>query len=422
MIGALYLQTDHFKLCVVAVAGRRREGTRGVELAQFQGGFEMTMSADRSLKALVSGTVVVLVVLFLPLSAASQEPSAETEGTPPTVKPKDQTVDATEGVPKKIKLELEGAAEGVTYEYVIGDPKNGQLDGDGPEVTYTGKKAGEDEFTFKVKIADKESESATVKVTVAEVANPVVKEQEIEVVEDLEKAFALQIEYEGNKDNLDYSVVKGKGPNHGIVPTSGKAKESITFDATEKNYTGSDEFQVTVKDRVTEKESKPATIKVKIVSPPTEIAKLVQEAKDELPGQYDPANIRTTANCNIRSAQVNGTTTLTHSCNPRGITVSADQVSTVVVELPEGVRRVSTTANETWSFWELDSHAVVYSHGKKRAAKKKEGSQASTGGPQQQQEQQQQDSQPTPQEGTDVEILKLSDTKHCREGAPLGVC
>jgi len=315
---------------------------------------EMTMSTDRSPKTLVSVTGVVLVALFLPLSAASQ---GETSSPP---EPQDQKVEAVQGVQKEILLKTEPESGEIRWVLEKSAEETFSLESDGPKVTFKSNESGEITFTFTVENSDGVSSgAATVTVNVVE-AIPTVKDQEIEVLEDGERAFALQIEYIGNKDNLEYNVVPDSKPKHGELPETGKAQEVVIFKATETNFTGSDQFQVTVKDKVTEEESGVATIKVKIVPPPTELQKIVQAAKDELPGQYDPANIRTTANCSLRTSVTNGTQISTHTCSPRGITVSADQVSTVIVELPDGVTRVSATANESWTYPELNSHTVRF--------------------------------------------------------------
>lgn len=192
------------------------------------------------------------------------------------------------------------------------------------------------------------SDAAAANGTTKEAAAPVVASRTVEVTEDVLKKFSLDVTYSGNKDDLQYKLVKDKGPKNGTVSDEGKPAE-VSYDP-KTNFFGTDEFTVTVADTKTKKVSEPVTIKVTVTAAPTSIAQQVASIKAGEAGRFSADKISTKTECKlVLEDKVDGKERVKHVCDPGAITVSATDTSTVVVELPKGVKKVRATANVDWA-------------------------------------------------------------------------
>jgi hypothetical protein len=278
---------------------------------------------------------------------------------------RDKTITVLEGATAEVKLEIDPATAAVAEWEVISKPAD--VTGTPPQLTYAPKNfTGLAALTFRVKTVEGElSNVATVTLKVESPPTPALRNLEIQVTEDTEKEFLLDIDYAGKKEDLVFTVAKADEPKHGTVPATGDASKPLKYKATTPNYLGSDSFKVSVRDTKTGRESAKATVSIASVSASAKVQQLVDSAKNTLPGQYNPENIRAEAHCKLTTETLpGGGSRAVHTCDPTAISVTAAAASTVIVDLPAGIQRVTATANEHWGVWEQNnSHTVLFTGG-----------------------------------------------------------
>jgi len=143
-------------------------------------------------------------------------------------------------------------------------PKNGSLDGTGPNVTYTPNKefSGTDSFTFAVSDGTEESDPAEIHITIYAINDPpAANAQSVNVDED----NSLEITLTGSdaeNDVITFRIINGTayGTLTGEPPT-------LTY-TPNLNYNGGDSFTFTINDGVSDSEPATVTIMINPVNDP----------------------------------------------------------------------------------------------------------------------------------------------------------
>ena len=147
---------------------------------------------------------------------------------------------------------------------VLSQPNNGALSGTGANLTYTPKANynGSDSFTFKANDGEKDSNTATVAISVKSVNDlPVVFSQSVIVDEDGSVSITLKAQ-DNDGDNLKYTVVSQ--PKNGTL--SG-APPKLTY-SPKANFNGDDSFTVKVFDGLADSNTATVAISVKAMEKP----------------------------------------------------------------------------------------------------------------------------------------------------------
>jgi hypothetical protein len=157
---------------------------------------------------------------------------------------------------------------------VVKEPSNGELSGEGPNLSYKPNENfnGSDSFTFKVNDGTTDSAEATVSIellpvndpptasyagTIFRESPPVARDDNVATDEDSPVSIKLA-GYDANEDELTYTIVKS--PSHGKL--SGTAPD-VSY-TPNSNFSGSDSFTFKVNDGTTD--SAEATISVTVMA------------------------------------------------------------------------------------------------------------------------------------------------------------
>jgi hypothetical protein len=167
---------------------------------------------------------------------------------------------------------------------VVKEPLNGELSGEGPNLTYSPNENfnGSDSFTFKVNDGTTDSAEATVSIKILPVNDPpkasyagtIFREsppvaRDDNVVTDEDSPVSIKLPgYDANEDELTYTIVKS--PSHGKLSGTGP---NVRY-TPNSNFSGTDSFTFKVNDGTTH--SAEATISVTVMA-----ANDVPNAKDD---------------------------------------------------------------------------------------------------------------------------------------------
>ena len=197
------------------------------------------------------------------------------ENTAPVVSGQSLSVNEDEAV----SITLQGSDEDkddLTFT-VLSQPKNGVLSGTGANLTYTPKANynGSDSFTFKANDGEKDSNTATVAISVKSVNDlPVVFSQSVIVDEDGSVSITLKAQ-DNDGDNLKYIVVSQ--PKNGTL--SG-ATPNLTY-SPKANFNGDDSFTFKVFDGLADSNTATVAISVKAMEKPKLILSKNEYLNDE---------------------------------------------------------------------------------------------------------------------------------------------